>query len=175
MDNCFQLQIRRFFGFRFVPGEFDLPPFQLSVPEISRGFLEGPHDEKDVSTFVLAISTLFILHNNPIRSLGFVHLTIKQTCMVSALLIGLANHREEDADGDNASPMTVAQSFPASTTAYQPPTQATPQIAGSHLSPVAADDEGRVVVGDAGECVVKGRCPAGWGRVMPWLPRGVGT
>ena len=76
-DQCFQLQIRSFLGFRFVPAEFDLPPFQLSVPEISRAFLEGPHDEKDVSTFVLAISTLFILHNNPIRSFGFVYLTIK--------------------------------------------------------------------------------------------------
>ena len=30
-----------------------------------------------------------------------------------------------------------------------------------------AADEGRGVVGDAGECVVEGRCPAGWGRVMP--------
>ena len=40
--------------------------------------------------------------------------------MVSAFLIGLANHREDDAEGDNASPMTVAQSFPASTTAYPP-------------------------------------------------------
>ena len=63
--------------------------------------------------------------------------------MVSALIIGLANHREDDAEGDNASPMTVAQSFPASTTAYQPPTQATPRIAGSRLSLVAAAENGR--------------------------------
>ena len=62
--------------------------------------------------------------------------------MVSALIIGLANHREYDAEADNASPMTVAQSFPASTTAYQPPTQAT-RIAGSRLSLVAAAENGR--------------------------------
>ena len=30
--------------------------------------------------------------------------------------------------------------------------------------------EGRVVVGDAGEYVVEGRCPGGWGRVMPRRP-----
>ena len=63
--------------------------------------------------------------------------------MVSALIIGLANHREYDAEADNASPMTVAQSFPASTTAYQPPTQATPRIDGSRLSLVAATENGR--------------------------------
>ena len=78
MDQCFQLQIRRFLGFRFVPVEFDLPPFQLSVPEISRGFLEGPHNEKDASTFVLIFCTLFILHNIPIHSFGFVYLTINK-------------------------------------------------------------------------------------------------
>ena len=78
MDKCFQLQIRRFFGFRFLPKEFDLPPFQLSVPEISRGFLEGPHNEKDASTFVLIFCTLFILHNIPIHSFGFVFLTINK-------------------------------------------------------------------------------------------------
>ena len=84
-DKCFQLHIRRFFGFRFVPAEFDLPPFQLSVPEISRAFLECPHNEKDVSTFVVAVSTVFILHNNPIHLFGFVYLTIKQTCIVQPL------------------------------------------------------------------------------------------
>ena len=63
--------------------------------------------------------------------------------MVSALIIGLANRREDDAEGDNASPMTVAQSFPASTTAYQPPTQATPRIAGSRLSLLATAENGR--------------------------------
>ena len=29
MDQCFQLQMRRFFGFRFVPVEFDLPLFSF--------------------------------------------------------------------------------------------------------------------------------------------------
>ena len=105
--------------------------------------MEGPHNDKDASTFVLAVSSFFILHNNPIHSFGFVYLTIKQACIISALIIGLTNHREDDAEGDNASPMTVAQSFQASTTAYQPPTQATPRIAGSRLSLLATAENGR--------------------------------
>ena len=32
--------------------------------------------------------------------------------MVSALIIGLANRREDDAEGDNASPMIFTRSFP---------------------------------------------------------------
>ena len=55
--RCFQLKIRRFLSFRFVPVEFDLSPFQLSVPEISRAFLEGPHNDKEASTFVLVVSS----------------------------------------------------------------------------------------------------------------------
>ena len=57
--------------------------------------------------------------------------------------MGLANHREDDAEGDNASPMIFTRSFPASTTAYQPPTLATPRIAGSRLSIVAAAENER--------------------------------
>ena len=71
-DKCFQLQIRRFFGFRFGPVEFDLPPFQLSVPEFSGAVVEGPHNDKDVSTFVLIFCTPFILHNILIHFLIYV-------------------------------------------------------------------------------------------------------
>ena len=104
--------------------------------------------------------------------------------------------------------MTFTQSFPASTTAYQSPTQATPQIArllvaaaenelrrdadaqwrafrlnaiheevdedvaldgsledeGLSHDGEATADEGRVVVGDAGECAVEGAMSGGLWR-----------
>ena len=55
----------------------------------------------------------------------------------------MANHREYDAEGDNASPMAFTQSFPASTTACPPPTQATPLVAGSRLSLLATAENER--------------------------------
>ena len=92
MDNCFQLQIRRFFGFGFVPAEFDLPPFQLSVPEISGAFVEGPHNDKDASTFVLIFCTPFIPHIILIHFFDFGNNTIKlDKCHTNQGV--LANHR----------------------------------------------------------------------------------
>ena len=79
-------------------------------------FLEGPHNDKEASTFVLMFCTLFILHNIQIRCFRLIN---NKTNMYGfGFLAGLANHRKDDAEGDNASPMAFTQSFQASTTAY---------------------------------------------------------
>ena len=39
--------------------------------------MEGPHNDKDASTFVLAVSSFFILHNNLIHLFDFGYDTIK--------------------------------------------------------------------------------------------------
>ena len=77
MAHRFQLQNRTFNYISFLLKKFFPPISQFQLFSIFHAFVEGPHNIKDASTFVLIFCTPFILHNILIHSFDFRYKTIK--------------------------------------------------------------------------------------------------
>ena len=56
----------------FLLPRFDQPLFSFDSCEFSHSFVEGPHIQKDASTFVLVFCSLFTMHNNRFHLFDFI-------------------------------------------------------------------------------------------------------
>ena len=142
MAHRFHLQNRMFIFISFLPKKFFPPVSQFRLFSLFIPLLERLLNDKDASTFVLMFCSPFILHNNPNYSFDFINKTMKPTSIVCSFQI-IWPIRGGSLDNVPSGADEWLRLLLRGLAAYPPPTQATPRIAGSRLSLVAAAENGR--------------------------------